>query len=375
MAIIKETDLYIPTDIRDVLNEAGGSVTDDTVTFFSAAAKLNMWSKYKPVVSASLFADDDKRWKGDDGKCGLTILSKETSMEDFHTYLDDGTALWSYMPPAGGVTEPMRIGDFRGYNTDAVNPIGELTTNGISENGSATTAGTVEFAIDVVDNLEYNLTYGDISVNGVALTGFYLGIYAVKDGNWVYKTNSVPLGSSYSFQVSIPLTTGEWKIIPFFCSVAQDGVTGVVGTYLGANVPAKTFTIISSSDQVQFYVYGVWNETKTKVTGIYVEINNGTSQAIVMDRISVMLYGSSGNTDVNVGSPATVYYQGSASNTITIPANSSVTTVDADFQAITLGDTSEGYEYFIRASGYVGDTLYSDTMQIDENNTEAYKLR
>ena len=44
MAVIPTTDVNLATKVRNVLNSAGGSVSDILSTFFSSSAKLNMWS-------------------------------------------------------------------------------------------------------------------------------------------------------------------------------------------------------------------------------------------------------------------------------------------------------------------------------------------
>jgi hypothetical protein len=36
-------------DIRDTLNSGGGIVNNSSNTWFSEAANINMWSKYKPI--------------------------------------------------------------------------------------------------------------------------------------------------------------------------------------------------------------------------------------------------------------------------------------------------------------------------------------
>nr|DAQ19077.1 MAG TPA: hypothetical protein [Caudoviricetes sp.] len=42
MAIVPNTKVRLAENIRDVLNSAGGSVTDDIVTFFQDRAKINI---------------------------------------------------------------------------------------------------------------------------------------------------------------------------------------------------------------------------------------------------------------------------------------------------------------------------------------------
>ena len=49
-------------DIRDTLNAYGGSVGDNSLNYFSAAARINMWSKRKPVKRNIMFNTEDPNW-------------------------------------------------------------------------------------------------------------------------------------------------------------------------------------------------------------------------------------------------------------------------------------------------------------------------
>lgn len=369
--ILPDTNLK-GVDIRDTLNANGGSVGDNFTSFFTSGANINMWSKYKPVVYPVEFFSLDE-WKGLNGHkgaykgfygdCGLTIPVRAT-IETFRTILESGEAMWSYTPPAGGTTEPMRLGDFRGYNPKAINPIGTLDTSGYSQNGDVNVEGNVTFDIEVATGMTNNLEYGDIEINDVPLTQFYLGVYAVKGSSYRYKTNKVPIGDEYSFSVDLPLTTGEWKVFPFLCDVMQTGKESK-GVYLSANVHPKTFTIRSTNDKVEFTIFGIWNASMTKVQDITVAVKNNTSSDVTLKEIGVSLFGSKGIEDYNVGSPATVYYGGSKDNTLTVPANSDKTTSVGEFDTITLGDDNYG-RYFLFASGKDGDTIYSHTYDVEE---------
>lgn len=379
--ILPDTNLT-GADVRDTLNANGGSVGDNFTSFFTSGANISMWAKFKPNVSPTLFFDlqawKSNGYRGADGKCGLTILSKKTTMSNFHTYLENGSALWSYTPPKGGRTEPMRMGDFRGYYPKATNPIGLMNTNGYSQNGSANVYGDVEFNIEVLDVSDYNLTYGDIRIggeNGTPLTDYYLGIFAWKSSTqWAYKTNTKPLGQSYDFTIKIPLTTGEWKITPFFCSVSQNGIQEAEGTYVGANVPTKIFNIISTNDMMEFAIQGQWNKAKTKIQNISISVKNNINASVTVKNIAVSLRGiDKYGVDYDAGSPVFVYYKGSSSNTISIPANSTFTTSAGDFGDITL-QNPDYLTYSLRATGYVGDKLYTDILDMgnmDEDQPEA----
>ena len=58
MAVVPNSKVNLATNIRDVLNGAGGSVTNDVLTFFTESAKINKWAKYKPVPLKANFAQD-----------------------------------------------------------------------------------------------------------------------------------------------------------------------------------------------------------------------------------------------------------------------------------------------------------------------------
>lgn len=362
------------SDVRDTLNAYGGTVGNGTNDCFEMSAGIDMWSRYKPVIDKRVLIPLDE-WKesayrGSDGKCGLTILSLQTSMADFRQYLMDGTALWTYTPPIGVSEEPRRMDDFRGYNPAAENPVGDLVTSGFAENGSSDVYGDVTFSVEVSAELENNLMLDDIRIggtDGTPLTDFYFGIFAWKSESvWVYKTNDVPIGEQYSFDMTIPMLTGEWMITPFFCSVAQDGITENEGIYVGANIKTRKVTILSSNDMVVITVNGTWNKDRSVVQNIFVAVKNNSSDELTLDNIGIQLRATDGTEDKNVGVPATVYYNGNESNTLKVAAGESVVTDIGEFGNLTLGDSSESYEYYLNAFGYVGDTIYRHTNGIEE---------
>lgn len=61
-------------DIRDTLNAYGGSVGDNSLNYFSAAARINMWSKRKPVKRNIMFNTEDPNWfRADSGNYGINV--------------------------------------------------------------------------------------------------------------------------------------------------------------------------------------------------------------------------------------------------------------------------------------------------------------
>lgn len=122
MAIIPNTNVRLAENIRDVLNSAGGSVTNDVITFFQDRAKINIWAKYKPFRHSKIFniteGDRASRYYG-------------FSTPPFRTNaLDAIEEDFVYQSPRGGSNEPYRLEDFKGYNSAAWQPIQNTNLQG-----------------------------------------------------------------------------------------------------------------------------------------------------------------------------------------------------------------------------------------------------
>lgn len=354
MAIIGETNITM-SSVRDTLNGAGGSVGNDLQSFFSSAAKLNMWSKYKPVVSSTLFFDL-ATWKASgykSNKCGLTINTY--SPATFKNAAQAGTTGWSYTPPRGGTTEPMRLGDFRGYCTTAYNPIGAAVTNGIISNNKLT------FAIDVAitGSSSTNLTLNDIEINGVSLSNYYLGVYLWNSSTSRFYTSSVKVGSNANLTVEIPLTTaGTYRWIPFLSSAAQTTGNDVSATIVSCNKTSQEIKVVTSGTLRKVVPLGSWNASGTAVTNITASLVNSTSSSVTFTNIKVQLrYGSN-------GASSSLITTSSYSVNVTVPANS--------MKTINMPDISSKYDpsrvYWL--AGYSTETTETSYNQVEEYSPE-----
>ena len=103
-------------EIGSILNAAGGSVNiNQPLTFFTTAAKINKWSFYKPVSYAKDFDMTELDFKNaDDG----FVFTDYASIDNLITALNNNS-VWDYRLPTGGSSSPYRLGDFRGYDTEA----------------------------------------------------------------------------------------------------------------------------------------------------------------------------------------------------------------------------------------------------------------
>lgn len=108
------------SDVRDTLAASGGSVNNEMSSLFKTSSGINKWSKNKPVPFAQPFTEGYSDWyKGTGGLCGFDKNSMEPNT--YNTVIDyyRKNDFWKYQPPAGGSSEPYRLGDFRGYARNA----------------------------------------------------------------------------------------------------------------------------------------------------------------------------------------------------------------------------------------------------------------
>lgn len=143
--LIPESNILL-ADIGDTLRAHGGSVNSSPHTFFTASANINKWARYKPESYKKNFdLTDDERFTNHYGLSmtgyaslwgnpqlvsvtdGKIDISEDTT--GFLYKLCKGTlGQFDYVLPKGGENSPYRLGDFRGYNPTAVNPLPQVTS-------------------------------------------------------------------------------------------------------------------------------------------------------------------------------------------------------------------------------------------------------
>lgn len=358
-SILPNTNLT-GVDIRDTLNANGGSVGDNFTSFFTSGANINMWSKYKPVISTTLFFDlslwQSSGFRGDLGDCGLNI--KTYSPSTFKTAAKAGTTGWSYKIPSGGSSEPMRLGDFRGYCPSAYNPLGGVASSGLITNGKVT------FAVDVAisGTSDTNITLADIKIggsNGTSLSNYYFGVFVWNSSQSYFYTASSKIGTNANLTIEVPITVaGEYNYIPFLSSVAQTTGSDVSATIVSCNKGAQTLKVVSSGTLRKVIPNGTWNASGTGVVGVSATLVNATSASVTFTGIKIQLrYGSDGASSSLLD---TISYSGS----VTVAANSSKT--------IYFDDITENYNqsrtYWL--AGYADNTTETTYNQVDEFSPE-----
>lgn len=153
-------------DIRDTLNANGGSVSNDYLTFFTDAANIREWTKYKPFKYPKNFnVTDNERSSRNWGLSNVPYWDNVNYMADYVRNGSPlagncGTPYFAYIPPVGGTSEPLRLEDFRGYYTEAVQPY--LPYNDSVMMADSTTAFSITVPVNVQPSQQYNLTLADL---------------------------------------------------------------------------------------------------------------------------------------------------------------------------------------------------------------------
>lgn len=380
MAIIKETSVSLATDVRDVLNAAGGSVTNNVVTFFSSEAKLNMWSRYKPVVIADVSFIDlwsstsagKYAYMGDNLDCGITI-PYYTDYTYLQTALKNNTGhFWSYTPPTGGTSAPMRLGDFRRYNTDAINPIGSLPgTFRAVRSGSGDTV-EISLEVNVENGSTYNLGISDFHVNQTALSEMYLGVYLIPkstENNQAYfRTFDTKIGTNRSFTMTLPLTYGDGGTFIahlFVSSLAQGDDLQGGGILASLNKPSQEVSIKAAGTNYVLIASGYVTEAGGKDFNYEVTIYNESGNSTTFKNVYISLQHYIDGTWQNEGNPILI------EDSVTIADGNHVLLTGTGTHSTTfsLNDLESGYYRMYAHSttpSVIGDPSYIEAPSPEE---------
>lgn len=145
-------------DVQTVLNNQSNVGYDLMVD-----TNINKWAKYKPVQlnnnmvddqlkSDKTWRDDSSWWKAQDGKCGLSYVTKSTA-DALKSAVDTKQAIWSYVHPTG----PMRWTDFIQYDHDAIPPVFNVG----STNARLSAGSTLDILIATSTSTGLNLRLSD----------------------------------------------------------------------------------------------------------------------------------------------------------------------------------------------------------------------
>lgn len=135
-------------------------------SFFTADANIREWAKYKPFKYPKNFnVTDNERSSRNWGLSNVPYWDNVNYMADYVRNGSPlagncGTPYFAYIPPVGGTSEPLRLEDFRGYYTEAVQPY--LPYNDSVMMADSTTAFSITVPVNVQPSQQYNLTLADL---------------------------------------------------------------------------------------------------------------------------------------------------------------------------------------------------------------------
>lgn len=188
------------TDIRDTIREKNqGSCTFDSRSWFLPDAKINKWSKYKPVPLDATITEGNPNWyKGTrmlrDNEiidCGL-LIPKVNSIAD-------SSLLWEQVLPSGDDLEPYRTSDFRGYQYNSLPPFKVNMDTMFYKGGAAVFDVTLELEVDAgASDYDYSLKVSDIDT----IKNLHLAVYLYNTSrNQVVGIKAAGLSLSEAFAI------------------------------------------------------------------------------------------------------------------------------------------------------------------------------
>lgn len=335
-------------DVRDTLNADGGHVDNRQWTRFSSLADIDEWSRYKPVRSKKLFFSlsewRDTGYKGEDDQCGFDIPVYE-SPASLMAALESGAAMWTYLLPDGKVY-PFRTGDWRMYNPNAVNPVGDIASYAYLK--EEPTGYSFDVNIEVVISpleSEYNLCLEDIEVRGIKLSDMYLGVYFKKsNGGYIFRTGDTPIGSlglSTTIQGGSG-SAGEYTAYMFLSEKPQlDEQQDCVMVSLNkAGVPFE----LKVSKPTFIEAVGYWNKSAGVVSSITLNLHNNTNNWFTFRNIEVNLVKVRSGENPETGDQMTPI-KVNVSHMVAPKKNYTVS-IEGDYRNIYPQD---GYEYWMVA--------------------------
>lgn len=214
-----------PISIDDVKSVLGESSND--LATLCKSAKINKWSKNKPIKHNCLFKPTEAQKKEANygisnipyyrllGKMTQDVINGSMKNATNISTLDTRIEPWHYQQPMGGYASPYRLGDFDGYFANASAPIGAITETEIESSLSGKVSVVFNKNTDTVSSLTFNDLASDKDFSNQ-----YLGL-CLSDGNKsFYMTQKVGFDDGDDVTISMLDSFGIFfrtaKLFPYF---------------------------------------------------------------------------------------------------------------------------------------------------------------
>ena len=304
MAQIGSTNVSMDTIKTTLENGGGAGLTNDLLTFFTVNAKINPWSKYKPIYTGYVndaFLDINSSHFAD-ANYGLTAPTTNSETTAWYAYKkvinnnDFSSLQWGYTLPSGGSASPYRLGDFRLYNPNATSPFYELSCDkGIVNKNE-------QFTIEI-----YN-RYGSLGDGQVALSemtdyhGYYAGVLIGKagtEGRAYYLYTSSGTISSHHGVLSISgcriSEEGTYYMAPVLCQWQEN--TSVEGIQSNNYIllPVRPIKIVCENAVTSTWINCSASLSSNGDLFVTATLANGTSSSLTFTNPTIQI-GYEGST-------------------------------------------------------------------------------
>lgn len=300
MAIIKDSQIDLTAHIGQVLNAAGGSVTvNQALTYFTPAARINKWSKKKPVSVAQDARLLDNQFKLANYGLDVSYIGTKTPQ----TVIIDaskGKEFYPYKLPTGTSASPFRLSDFIGYNTEAKAPYSLSVSSNISVQSFP---ATIPFTI-ILNNSEFKLTdfaaWEDV---------FSSGYFAILYSSGLNNNSQVMMYKPANPTQYADKLYGEIQ-------VSAPGTYHIVGVYAKESASNGTTDVSSRADNYMPIPNGYARVTVSRnVVYGYVDVYNLISGSLYLNRGAMVIQGFGSvpyatTRFPNGSTPACSYYLG-----------------------------------------------------------------
>nr|DAG47515.1 MAG TPA: hypothetical protein [Caudoviricetes sp.] len=268
-----------PVSIDDV-KQALGESSNDLATLCKSKNIL-LWAKYKPYHINQLFIDDND-WYNINGDHGITIPNT-TSLNSVIEFYNQNNNGFGYYRPVGGENSPYRLGDFRGYDSNA-----KFQIKGISHPTTWVKGdGYITFGCSIYSDNELG--------NSIKLSDFetlkncYFGVMLLQDKTIKYyrTSNKTILNDGISINISdSAIYSGTYDIYPFLSTASfynNQNANNVASIYYPIPNCNKSNIFIKSesSESYNYRIVSAINRNNTITVGIHTRGNVPTRQAYI----------------------------------------------------------------------------------------------
>jgi hypothetical protein len=278
--------------IMMVRNEIGFPSLDLGTLCSAGEPYINKWAKYKPVRRNFTSNRPADWWKANDGNCGLEVLSY-TSLSAMMDAVKNGND-YAYLSPRGGASEPYRLGDFAGYNSEARPPIEGVPMGGTYYKTSDTIP--VGCMITIEPPPDGWLSRADIYTD---LSNIYFGAAIRAKGatttNYMTESNPVAFSAILNYPTS-GLPVGECEVYRFLCENPKPSVLDGSIANRFIPVPGSYAEFTLATEGVTVSVSGMYHNDG-RITGD-INVYNKLSSEVVLSQIQVTFrYATSNEND------------------------------------------------------------------------------